>query len=643
MERQFPAPDARPALAGHWPGIIWSTILLVLVGWQGWMTLGLFGSHHPWEKLLDAEPILSGDHPLHLYHGFLGASSLKERGSFCCYDPAFQAGYPKTPVFDSGSRPAELFLLLAGGAYRPAAYKIGVAAFCMLIPLLLAVGARGVGLDQPTTCLAVAMGLLVWWNSPCQSTLFAGGIDLLLASVAAMTQTGLLVRFDRRPSVGCWLGILITGGVGWFAQPLLFALLLPLFLTYYVSVGGRHHPVWHLALLAGLAGSVASNAFWLSDWISYWWIRGPLPLEVHLLPHRTLQSLWEAPLWGSPAERALAVALVGLAGGGVWLFNHRRQRQPARLFGIGLAMFLLLAVAGVAWEPLGRLGTFRLLGAALLFAVMPAAFLLVEAGRLLAQWSGAAWRGALLMGGLLAVLGVIFSEHVVSHAARCARSQPLEIGLGPEREALLTTLREQTTTEGRILWEDRPVMGQASRWTALLALRTGRAYLGGLDPSAGIEHAHSCFNDQVLAGRLITDWSDQDLEEFCRRYNIGWVVCWSRLAEQRFRAWSGARLAVTLHDGDGPRSLFVLQRRLSYALKDSQAQMLHADSQHITLGDVTPNADGEVILSLHYQTGMRVSPGRVQLERELDPYDPIPLVRLKLPGPVVRVTLTWEK
>jgi hypothetical protein len=81
----------------------------------------------------------------------------------------------------------------------------------------------------------------------------------------------------------------------------------------------------------------------------------------------------------------------------------------------------------------------------------------------------------------------------------------------------------------------------------------------------------------------------------------------------------------------------------SYALKGSRARWLHADSAHIALADVEPNENGEAVLSLHYQAGMRVSPSRVQLERELDPYDPIPFVRLRLPGPVVRVTITWEK
>ena len=54
----------------------------------------------------------------------LGAEAFAERSTPCCYDPAFQAGYPKTPVFDSGSRPAELFLFLAGARYSPAAATI---------------------------------------------------------------------------------------------------------------------------------------------------------------------------------------------------------------------------------------------------------------------------------------------------------------------------------------------------------------------------------------------------------------------------------------------------------------------------------------------------------------------------------------
>src|SRR5205807_7877603 len=106
-----------------------------------------------------------GRHPLHLYHGYLGAQALRERSTLCCFDPAFDAGYPKTPVFDSGSRPAELFLTFAGGAFNPTAYKIGVAICCLIVPLFLFVGTRGVGLGPGAACVATAAGQLAWWGA----------------------------------------------------------------------------------------------------------------------------------------------------------------------------------------------------------------------------------------------------------------------------------------------------------------------------------------------------------------------------------------------------------------------------------------------------------------------------------------------
>jgi hypothetical protein len=71
------------------------------------------------------------------------------------------------------------------------------------------------------------------------------------------------------------------------------------------------------------------------------------------------------------------------------------------------------------------------------------------------------------------------------------------------------------------------------------------------------------------------------------------------------------------------------------------ARLLCADTQHIALADVHPE-DGRVVLSMHYQPGLHISPSRVEIEKEPDPYDPIPFIRLRMPGPVARLTLTWQ-
>src|SRR5262249_36104023 len=143
--------------------------------------------------------------------------------------------------------------------------------------------------------------------------------------------------------------------------PLLFALLVPVALIYYLSIGARHRLVWHVAILGGLALAIAGNLFWLIDWLNYWWIRAPLRIETDLLSHRTLHSLWAAPLWGSPTDRLLSLTIFAAGALGVVIWNLQRERATARLLGLSAAGFLILSVIAITSEPLGSFGASRLL------------------------------------------------------------------------------------------------------------------------------------------------------------------------------------------------------------------------------------------------------------------------------------------
>jgi hypothetical protein len=635
---------------------IWYLVALGLIVWQGWMTLTLFGPDHPWDRLCNDQPIISGRHPLHLYHGNLGAQSLRERGRLSCYDPAFQAGYPKTPIFDSGSRPAELFLTV-GHAFTPsegretrfldttgflgaAAYKIGLAICCCLAPALLLLAGRGFGLSRGLSCAATTLGLMIWWSTPGRALLEAGDIHLLIGALIGLVCIGWLVRFDQAPDLKRWLVLLFAGCLGWFAHPVFFVLLLPLALIYYLSVGARHRMGWHVALASALLGALASNGFWLVDWASYWWIRLPMhPLEIDGLPNQLWQRIWSADFWGEGPDRSLAIVLIVGGALGVWILNETKQRPAARLAGLGAAGCLALAVLGLIWKPLGRLGTEQLLIPALWFAVLPAVHAAGMAIRFVERLAGNPARGAVVGCWLVVVLAVGTRSYLSPLAAKCVRSSPLTIGLSAEQQSVVETLRVHTTPEARILWEDQQEPSDGSRWTALLLLLTDRAFIGVIDPDSGIEHSFAGLVDQNLAGRPIREWTNAELDDFCRKYCIAWVVCRSPAAVKRFRSWAGASAATPLEDGKGS-FLFTLKRR-SFVLK-GHGRLVAADSRRITLADVVPE-NGVVLLSLHFQAGIQASPGRVQVERETDPYDPIPFIRLRLPGPVARVTLTWEE
>jgi hypothetical protein len=612
----------------------------MLFAGHAWLTLELFGPH-PLERLSNDQPLMTGSAPQHQYLGSLGAQALAARGNDCAYDHAFQAGYPKTPIFD-GSRPAEIFLLLGGGSYRPAAYKIGVACMILLVPLFLVLASRGAGLDWLASLLAVFLGQLIWWGPLGREALEAGDIELNLAALAGLAHVGLLVAFHRSAGVLAWLGLWLTGCLGWFLEPLLFPIALPLLLAFYLSVGARHgFLTWHLAFWLSEFGAVVVNLSWLLDWGAYWWLRASLPSATALLQQRTLSALWHAPLWGGPGDRLLALVLMTVAAGGILILNQTHQRCTARLLGIGAGGALLLALLGVSWEPLGSVGTAALLAPALWFAALPAAHAWTWLARL-AWTQGVPGRAlaSLWLAAPLAALG-LSSEVGPCMLGRCVKVQPLTIGLNAEQQNLVQELVRGTGAEARILWEDRALPRQASRWPALLPLLTGRQFIGALDPDGFLEHSAICLSHQNLEGRPIAGWRDEELEDYCRRYNVGWVVAWSAEVIGRLQSWEGAAQRALLRDKDEGVLFQVRRGPHGFALKGS-ATMLHADSRYIVLGDVVPE-NGAVVLSLHYQAGMRVSPGRVQLECERSGNDPIGFIRLRLTEPAARVTLTWDR
>lgn len=623
--------------------LCWLLLHVALLAGQGWATFGLFGNS--WDSLSNDEPVLSGRHPLHLYHGHLGARTLLDRGGVSCYDPAFQAGYPKTPVFDPGSRPAEIVLALVGGGFCPAAYKIALAVFCVAMPFVVFLASRLLGLQRGPAVAATLMAQLIWWGRPGREALEAGDIDLLLAGLALLAQLGFLVRYHRSPGVFALLGVVLCGLIAWLAHPLLAGLLLPLILLFYFSVSARHRLGWHVPLFVGLVVALGGNAFWLFDWVSYWWILVPSAPEATPLPGHALSTFWELPLWGEGPERVLMAAFVVSAFVGVGVL-HRRRRQAAVLLGPAVVGLLALAVVGSCREPFARMGAANLLAPSLLYAALPAGAAIVWCMGILRRVGGIA-------GPVLVVAGCIGAAYFAA-PDQCAKwvgsirsPIPLLIGLGEERAALVADLEAKTDEDARILWEDERESRGLPRWAALLPHLTNRAYIGGLDPDGAIEHATTGLAEDRLAGKPLAAWSDADLAAYCRRYNVGWVVCRSASSAQRFRGWSAAKPAVELPAVEGvARWLIPLGRERSFALKGT-ATWKSADARGILLADVVPQAvpgesAGQIVLSLHYQAGMRVRPARIRIEQAFDPQDAIPFVRLRADEPVGRVFITWD-
>jgi hypothetical protein len=369
--------------------------------------------------------------------------------------------------------------------------------------------------------------------------------------------------------------------------------------------------------------------------------------DMPLLTRHTLRAFWEAPHWGGGFDRGFALAL--LVGGtcGIVTMHRDAFRPAARLLGVGLGGLFALTLAGTTSELLCRLGCCQLLLPALLFATIPAAALAAWSCDRLHGWSGSLASPVIVVVALPVLVWLVLPGPCAEWGRRLQQPEPLLLGLNEQRQGLVEAMQRHTTDEARILWEDLPGRRTGSRWTALLPVLTGRSFVGGLDIEAGIEHATSGLVAGKLAGQSLAEMSDRELDDYCRRYNIGWIACWSSEAKVRLERWAGIG---TTHVIDGragePGRLLALKRQPSFALTGS-VRWRSADSRCILLADAVPRkvgneAEGQVVLSLHYQAGMRVRPARVRLEQAVDSHDNIPFVRLRMSEPVGRVMITWE-
>jgi hypothetical protein len=612
----------------------WALLLMLVLLWggHGTLTLRLFGStpEEIWQGLTDERPLLAGRHALHFCQGIQGADHWWTHLSVEGYDPAFQAGCPKSPWFDSGSRPAEVFAYLGGSS--PAAYKLGVAASWMLFPMLIWWGASCLRWGWPARNATLALTLVLCWSPWGLERLTGGDMALILATGCLLLTVTQMPRLQDAPHWRHWCGICLSMSLTLFWLPFMGFCLLPAVVLFYALIGSHRPWRWHLAFSAAVIAAIVVNWPWLSALKEYCWLLSERSTAVMTNIPATQGTCLTATGTLSLVARLLFLLL--LAGGACGLVLSRRSQQ-GNLLALLAAMSAAwaLAMLGPLWEGCAALETERFAFAMLVLAALPTTQAIIAVRGLLAQRVPARWLwlgSASLL--LLLELGLGLHREVRELLKGSWGMPRLALGLAKEHEECMARLREMTNTEARILWEDTTA---TESWSPLLPLHTHRAFVGGLGPGP-TEHARLRWANGLFAGRPLHEWTEKEMNDFCTRHNIGWVVSRSPKGTHFWREHSAASRVMVLPDGG---TLFALQRRPSFFLL-GQGRITHCDGQRLTLEDLQPE-QGRIVLSFHHHDRMQATDHRIHIERADPSGGPLPLLQLRLAGPVARVTILW--
>ncbi len=675
----MPDPGSTPQIPGWGRFAPWIMLAVALV-LHGVQTARLFPS---WDALIDDErPVIVVDHAIHLYHGALGARFAREHGTTWGYDPFFMAGYPETPVWDSSSNLSIAFQLAAGGRYSPRAYKLGLFACTWLTVALLAVGAWWAGLSPWEIAATAALATPVFWGTMSGVLLRSGLFSFIMASSASVAVFGLLLRYDQRPSRSRWALLTASGAALLFAHVTAPIVMLGPTLGYFVAAvrrwQSRRRRLAALAPAALVAAVV--NAFWL---VPLWRFRGLRSVTFSFLTADSVRAFWlfllERPVQG---WISLGLMIVGACGLAAWWREGRRTR--AAVFGGGAALLLALCALGSLWSVTRSTEPIRFVATLDLMLTVPAASALVRLWAAVARWTGGGRRGGLVAATLAATIAAaawfLPPYSLALLADLIAERRPLVVGLRPEDRELVRALREQTDSSARILFEDQLRLLEATdpestHWTPLLPFLLApdeRTFIGGLYLMAFIQHNRAAtFGDYSLGNRRIDTWNHDELRDYCRRYNIGWIVCWSPLSrfcidafpdahpiatlpravspqlaimrdETQWRAIAaqagGAIANNALREGVNHYRLYRVDRPHSFFLKGS-GQVSHVDANLVELRDLTPDPSlGGATLSLHWLDTWRTDPS-VPLTPVFLPGDPVPFVFLAFDRPIAKLSL----
>lgn len=591
----------------------------------------------PIAGLYDSRPILEQDWGLHFHHLTAITAFWQNDRMLWGYNPFFMAGYPSNTIQDLSIKLFELLSLpsLQFGFEPVRAFKLAVYLSAAVLPWTVYFTARnfffGASVAVPASVLAALLGTAYWWNSQPREMFFSGVVGFPPAVYLALFAVSLLYRMIKSESAPASLGL------AWIVT---VSALPPL---HFQSIAIAAPPA--LVLLAMNLGSLRRRSLaWLGAGVALAFVVN-LPWILPLLSHRaddvsaaiveelrlftssdpaTIVKDYLGPdvYWSSrvgPWQNGLRWLLLVFGAIGLKRLMDGKKKDVGVALAAGAAGLALFSYFGsfvsflINWQPL----RFRV-GYELILVLAAAYFIAGHENDRASPARAWIFRGALVATALAFAINLFETE---SNGDMLLRSEP-----PAEINAVVEWIRSETPPDGRILFEESgdetDFFYKGVYLSSLLPAWTGRELIGGPINLYNDRHHFAEFHSAMLFKREIDRFTNRELREYFRLYNIGAIVAFHPLSVARLRAVEGL---VSVERRIGDLHLMKVDQPLGWFLEgDGEVAV---SFNRIRASKVRGE---EIVLKYHWLPGL-VSDPPATIAPEIIGDDPIPFIKIVHP------------
>ena len=582
-------------------------------------------------ELFRAETIINIDWCSQYYWSHAARQFFQGSHRLWGFDPYYMAGYPLDFVFNS-SLPVQVSNII----FRPLPIGLVIKWFFFLTflaaPLNFYFASKNFGLGRGASLGAAALGVSYFWLG--EDALF-GNWGMLSGSFLLnfyLLAASCFYKYLSQPGRKSFMLFTVTLALSVLIHKTFVVLIgLPFFILLLIFMRRIKSGAW-LSIIGAGVFSILVNGFYLMPLIRF------LPNKIedpnttffqNTQPLQFLADLFPAIFPGGVPIGRILILVPALYG----IFQLKKSKETRDLFlfsAIGLASFFVFVYFGSFLGILRNLQPYRYL-TALFFLLTPAAGFGLS--KIRERFAPTSKTMPVVFAGLLLALQFAPSFRIFYAVSPLSSVWPGKV------LSLKAWLEKNTDQSGRIMmedinkWEGKLAPYGSSRFVGLAPALMPRYLVGGPLPNAFIRHHYVSFHDGLFLNKAIGEYTDRELEEKIKLYNIRWAVAWSEVSKHRLEKFPLARLAARFDDLE----IFEINNDPEWFLIGTGA--LKADYDRIELSNLKPE-NNIVVLKMHWLDGFKARPG-CEIFRYQAGGDPIGFLGLKNPAP--EVLLEYER